>query len=164
MDASGGMHRILRAWVEDQEAFGVEDLPAGELGRNPAETAATEEPALGAPLAAVGYALCLLRLLDSRHRDAVLACFVPVGRMALTAYVLHGAVFTLVYMPFGLDLLGILGPAASFALALALYAALTRFAQLWLARYRFGPLEYLWRWATYGVRPPLHLVNRGAGS
>jgi uncharacterized protein len=25
---------------------------------------------------------------------------------------------------------------------------------LWLRVFRFGPVEYLWRWATYGRRPP----------
>ena len=26
---------------------------------------------------------------------------------------------------------------------------------LWLARYRFGPLEWGWRWLTYGERPAM---------
>ncbi len=24
---------------------------------------------------------------------------------------------------------------------------------LWLSRFRFGPLEYVWRWLTYGQKP-----------
>lgn len=27
------------------------------------------------------------------------------------------------------------------------------FSHWWLARYRFGPMEWLWRWLTYGTRP-----------
>ena len=28
----------------------------------------------------------------------------------------------------------------------------------WLSRYRFGPMEWLWRWLTYGRRPTMQLV------
>ncbi|HEX6857770.1 MAG TPA: DUF418 domain-containing protein, partial [Streptosporangiaceae bacterium] len=29
------------------------------------------------------------------------------------------------------------------------------FSTLWLRRFRQGPLEWLWRWATWARRPPL---------
>ncbi|MEM1244930.1 MAG: DUF418 domain-containing protein [Acidobacteriota bacterium] len=109
--------------------------------------------AIGAPLMALGYALLLLRLCQSPTWRRVALWFAPVGRVALTAYVLHGMVFTFVAMQFGLGWLGLAGPAAGLALAIALYALMTLMAQQWLARFRYGPLEYLWRWATYGRRP-----------
>ena len=28
----------------------------------------------------------------------------------------------------------------------------------WLAKFRFGLLEWLWRWVTYGRRPPLRIA------
>ncbi|MEN7342517.1 MAG: DUF418 domain-containing protein [Pseudomonadota bacterium] len=112
--------------------------------------------AVGAPIVAMSYAFFLIVLYHSRQGRRAVLWFAPVGRIALTAYVVHGAVYTLLYMPFGLDLLGTLGPLRSFVVALMLYAALTAFAHAWLQHYRYGPLEYLWRWATYGKRP----VNR----
>ncbi|HET6797545.1 MAG TPA: DUF418 domain-containing protein [Gemmatimonadales bacterium] len=30
-------------------------------------------------------------------------------------------------------------------------------SRLWLARHRWGPLEWLWRWFTYGARQPLQI-------
>ncbi|MEV7967444.1 DUF418 domain-containing protein [Sphaerisporangium sp. NPDC088356] len=33
---------------------------------------------------------------------------------------------------------------------------------LWLRRYRQGPLEWLWRWATWARRPPLRRTPSGA--
>ena len=110
---------------------------------------------LGVPLTALGYAMILILLFHSdRYRWTVLS-FAPVGRIALTAYVLHCFVFTLLFFPFGFDLLGKVPPATSLAIAVSLYAAITLFSRVWLGRYRYGPLEYLWRWATYGSRPPL---------
>jgi uncharacterized membrane protein YeiB len=28
-------------------------------------------------------------------------------------------------------------------------------SSVWLRRYRYGPLEWVWRWATWAVRPSL---------
>lgn len=107
---------------------------------------------VAAPLHALGYALVLILLFHSRWRSLVMF-FAPVGRMALSAYVAHGAVLTIVYMPFGLGMAGKLGPAPSLALVLSLYAAMTLACSWWLARFAYGPLEYVWRWATYGKMP-----------
>ncbi|MEL6949369.1 MAG: DUF418 domain-containing protein [Pseudomonadota bacterium] len=118
---------------------------------------------IGAPLMALGYALLLISLCQSVTWRNTVLWFAPVGRIALTAYVLHGIVFTLIFMPFGLDALGVIGPSLCFLLALALYIALTVFAVFWLAKFRYGPLEYLWRWATYGQRPAFRRL-RESGS
>jgi uncharacterized protein len=32
-------------------------------------------------------------------------------------------------------------------------AVQTLFSTWWLARFSMGPVEYLWRWLTYGKRP-----------
>jgi uncharacterized protein len=29
----------------------------------------------------------------------------------------------------------------------------------WLSRYRYGPIEWLWRWATYGKRPAMRAIG-----
>lgn len=111
---------------------------------------------VGAPLLALGYALGLIRLFNSPSRTLA-ALFAPVGRTALTAYVAHGAIFTVLYFPFGLDLLGVLGPAPGILVALTVFGLFTLLARWWLARFRYGPLEYLWRWGTYGSRPPFRV-------
>jgi uncharacterized protein len=106
-----------------------------------------------APTLALAYALGLILMFRSKRWSGLAMLFAPVGRMALTAYVAHGAVFTFVFFPFGLDLLGSIGPAHALIIALGLYAVMTWLCHIWLRYCRFGPLEYLWRWATYGARP-----------
>lgn len=110
---------------------------------------------LATPLLALGYALTLILLFNSNRGRPLASVFAPVGRIALTAYVAHGAILTFVYFPFGLDRLGELGPSGSLLLAISVFGACTVFAHLWLRVFRYGPLEYLWRWATYGTRPAL---------
>jgi uncharacterized protein len=72
------------------------------------------------------------------------------GRLALTVYLLHAAAIDYAGAQYGLGLR--LGPAAEVAIALLLFGALAGLSGLWLQRFRFGPVEWLWRSLTYGER------------
>lgn len=111
---------------------------------------------IGAPILAAAYALGLVLSFHGGGR-ALATAFAPVGRMALTIYLAQAALFTAIYFPFGFDLLGKLTPAGGLALAVASFTAFTIFARWWLARFRYGPLEYLWRWGTYGRAPAFRI-------
>jgi hypothetical protein len=52
-------------------------------------------------------------------------------------------------------LYGRVGPAVGLIPTVILYAAQVVFSNWWLRRYRFGPMEWLWRGLTYGKLPPL---------
>ena len=106
------------------------------------------------PLSA-GYAslLCLLWL--SPRRDKLLHYFAPVGRMALTNYVGQSVICTLIFYGTGLGLGGRMGPTLYLPIAFAVYLAQIAFSRFWLDRFRFGPLEWIWRMLTYGSRFPL---------
>ena len=43
----------------------------------------------------------------------------------------------------------------SLLICIAFFAFQVAFSHWWLARYRFGPMEWLWRTLTYGERPPM---------
>lgn len=108
------------------------------------------------PVLAIGYAGVLVlagRRSAWRRRLQGLAAF---GRMALTNYVLQSVFYFLVLDGFGLGLIGQIGQAADLGLALAVASAQVAFSVWWLTRYRFGPLEWLWRSATYGSWQTLH--------
>ncbi|MEO0815393.1 MAG: DUF418 domain-containing protein, partial [Myxococcota bacterium] len=55
----------------------------------------------------------------------------------------------------GLGLFGKLSLPSLTLLTALICASFLGLAPLWLARYRFGPLEWLWRTLTYGKRPRL---------
>ena len=88
-----------------------------------------------------------------RHRLALIA---PVGRMALTNYVSHSLILTTVFNGYGLGLQKI-GAFAALALAVLIFCLQVALSTWWLGRFRFGPLEWLWRSLTYGRLQPLHL-------
>lgn len=86
--------------------------------------------------------------------NARLAFVGAAGRMALTNYMIQVAVLDVLASGYGAALK--LRPYAYLAAAILLFAAEAAFSRAWLAHFRFGPLEWIWRTATYARRQPLH--------
>ena len=73
------------------------------------------------------------------------------GRMALTNYVLQAVTIWYLAKPLGIKLHG----GAYVGAWIVFAAAMVLLSNLWLARFRYGPLEWLWRMASYARREPL---------
>ena len=73
--------------------------------------------------------------------------------MALTNYMLQVAVLDSIVSGYGLSLR--LRPAVGVIAAAALFGTEVLFSRWWLARYRFGPCEWIWRSLTYGSAQPM---------
>lgn len=119
------------------------------------ETVAEAMRMLGGVLQCLGYVAWVLRALEVPALARVLGVFAPAGRMALTLYLMQSLVCTWLVSGYGLGLADALARAWHPAFVLGLVGLQVAFAHAWFARYRFGPMEWLWRWATYGVRPPM---------
>lgn len=104
---------------------------------------------------ALGYGCGLVVLCQSDVWRRRLKGLGAVGRMALTNYLTQSLVYMFVLNGFGLGLLRYAGPTFSLGLASLVFALQIVFSLWWLARYRFGPAEWLWRSATYGCWQPL---------
>lgn len=80
----------------------------------------------------------------------------PYGRMGLTNYEMQSVIGTIIFSMWGFgSTFGSWGTTAIFALGLALYATQIIISKYWLKFYLFGPLEWLWRSATYLKLQPL---------
>jgi uncharacterized protein len=79
----------------------------------------------------------------------VVRAFAPYGRMALTNYVLLGVVGAFVYHGWGLGRLGVWHYSEAAVAGLLLIALGLLASRLWLARFHYGPLEWLWRSLTF---------------
>lgn len=111
-------------------------------------TASALQLAAGA-LMGLGYVSWMLRMLPALRWAA------PAGRMALTNYLMQSVVCTLVFYGYGLGYFEQLPRAWQPAFVLALFLAQVLLSHAWLARFRFGPMEWLWRGVTYGRLPAL---------
>jgi uncharacterized protein len=106
-------------------------------------------------LLSLGYASGLAVLIQSAAWKRRLTPFAAVGRMALTDYLTQSVVCTVFYYNYTTGLYGRVGPAEGLIPTVVLYGAQVVFSNWWLARYRFGPMEWLWRGMTYGKFPAL---------
>jgi uncharacterized protein len=106
------------------------------------------------PLLALGYvAVATSWWADGRQK--ILAWAAPAGRMALTNYLMQTVLQSLIFYGWGLGLIGRFGLVFVFPVSLAIFVLQIFYSRWWLARFRFGPIEWLWRSLTYGRAQPL---------
>ena len=104
---------------------------------------------------ALGYGEMLLLLAEWSATRRFLSHFAPIGRMAFTNYVLQSIIFGFIFFGYGLGQFGRMGATTAFALGVAVYIAQLALSRWWLRRYRFGPIEWLWRTLMYGAAQPM---------
>ena len=130
--------------------------------QNPAEFSLGASTALclgmaGSALMCLGYAGWVVRGMHSPTWAAKLAWLAPAGRMALTNYLMQSLVCTLVFYGYGLGYFERLPRAWQVPFVLALFCLQVLLSRWWLRRFRFGPMEWLWRSLTYLKLQPMRL-------
>lgn len=78
-----------------------------------------------------------------------------VGRMAFTNYILHTVVCTAIFYGYGLGLYAQTSRLEQTGIIALIWAFQLLVSPWWLERFRYGPLEWLWRCLTYGRRLPI---------
>jgi uncharacterized protein len=120
----------------------------------PGRTRALAEP-LGTILLALGYGAGIIGIANLESGKRLLGWAAPLGRMAFTNYLMQSLIFGWIFYGYGLGLFGRLGVASALAIGVAVYIGQVFFSAWWLRRYRYGPLEWLWRTLMYGVAQPM---------
>jgi uncharacterized protein len=123
----------------------------------PAGIAGVVSYAFGVPALAL-FMIALVATLRQRAAwRTALAWLVPVGRMALTNYLLQTVVCLFIFYGFGFGLYGKIGATTATLIALAIFLVQILTSGLWLKYFSYGPLEWLWRQLTYRRRIDLRL-------
>ncbi|MGZ3305859.1 MAG: DUF418 domain-containing protein [Asticcacaulis sp.] len=73
----------------------------------------------------------------------------PMGRMTLTLYVMQSLICTPLYYGYGLHWYSYIGQTRALMFGIAFFIAQMVFANLWFRAFLYGPLEWVWRAATY---------------
>jgi uncharacterized protein len=113
--------------------------------------------AFGITALALGYAATLILAAQTPRGKTILAPLAGVGRLALTVYLTQTLLFTTLFYGYGFGQAFRLGPAAVTAWAVIIFAVQVIACQWWSKRFRFGPVEWLWRCLTYLKWQPLRL-------
>jgi uncharacterized protein len=96
--------------------------------------------------------IVLLLVAHDRRWLSRLGAFAWTGRMALTNYMIQIAILDVLFSNYAFH--ARLGPLQALGAGLVLFGADAVLCRWWLARFRFGPLEWLWRSITYGRPQP----------
>ncbi len=109
----------------------------------------------GSFLVAGGYVGLVSLYANWRPGGPLARALAAVGRTAFTNYLLQTVVATTVFYGHGFGLFGSVSRAEALGMVVIFWLVEVLLSVLWLRRFRFGPVEWLWRTLTYGERQPL---------
>jgi len=130
---------LIATWAFEQWSYLPPSI-GGLLG--------TAMQGVGIPMLAIGYATTVALLVVDGRR--FISAFAPVGRMALTNYLMHSIICVVLSYGFGFALWWRTGASRAMAIAAAIIVVQIPLSAWWLSRFRFGPVEWIWRRLTYG--------------
>ena len=108
----------------------------------------------GSVIVAFGHIGLVMLIVKTGALQKLMARFAAVGRMALTNYLMHSVILTTVFYGYGFGLYGSIPRFWQMGFVVAVIGLQLMLSPWWLSRYRFGPLEWLWRSLTYRKRQP----------
>jgi uncharacterized protein len=107
------------------------------------------------PLVALGHIGLVMLVCRSGVLAGLRKCLAAAGRMALSNYIGQTLICTTIFYGYGLGLYATVTRGSLMLFVVAVWIIELIVSPLWLARFRFGPLEWLWRTLTYGARQPM---------
>jgi len=117
--------------------------------------AALSTLAWSGPVLAAAYVATLVWLSKFPRWRSFLFPLSFVGKMALTNYLLQTVICQALLSGSMLGRFGPVHPPMGLLLTVVVFAFQIVLSRWWLARYRFGPMEWLWRTLTYGRLQPM---------
>lgn len=104
----------------------------------------------GGVLLAAGYASIFLLFTTSKKFRSFFSPLGKAGRMSLTTYIMQSVIATLIFYGFGFGLYGKMSLWVGTLIALSIFVVQVIFAEIWLSKFKMGPIEKVWRIGTYG--------------
>lgn len=113
------------------------------------------QDSVGGPACAIFYFLTIVLATRRGIGLKLLSPLKYVGKMSLTNYLFQSVLCTFIFYSYGLGLYGSFQPFLGMLLVIAIYTAQIILSKIWLSRFHYGPMEWLWRMGTYLRRSPL---------
>lgn len=98
------------------------------------------------------YVATILLALQAEFCKKFLAPVAAAGRMALTNYLTQTIICILIFNGYGLGLYNKISVTQGVMIALTIYLVQVAWSNLWLSKFRYGPMEWFWRLLTYKKR------------
>jgi uncharacterized protein len=113
--------------------------------------------AFGVPALALFFIALVATLWQKAAWRRLLVFLAPVGRMALTNYLLQTIVCLFIFYGYGFGQFGRVGATTATLIALAIFLLQILMSALWLNYFSYGPMEWIWRQLTYRQRLDLRI-------
>jgi uncharacterized protein len=101
-------------------------------------------------LLTISYIAGIAVLTLSHTWSKLINYLVPAGRMGLTNYLLQSLIMSLIFLDYGLNLKDKLDVLECIIIAVMSMIAQIVLSAWWFQRFKFGPIEWIWRVLTYG--------------
>jgi uncharacterized protein len=108
---------------------------------------------LGGPLLTIFYITAITLLAERAGASRLLHPLSYIGRMSMSNYLFQSMVCTGIFYSYGLGLYGSVSYTTGFVFLIALFCLQILLSLLWVGLYKYGPVEYIWRFFTYGKKP-----------
>jgi uncharacterized protein len=118
----------------------------------------------GSVVVALGHVGFMMLIVQSGALYWLTRRLAAVGRMALSNYLTHSIVCTTLFYGYGFGLFGTINRTGLAAIVLIIWVSQLLLCPIWLAHFRFGPAEWLWRSLTYGQPQPMLIESSGKSS
>jgi uncharacterized membrane protein YeiB len=106
----------------------------------------------------LAYVSVVVLMLHSTSIFSKIQVLAPFGRMALTNYLMQSLIQASFFYGWGLGNFG-MGRAQQLGFAVLVICFQILFSHWWLARFRYGPLEWVWRAVTYWQIPKMKIES-----
>lgn len=115
--------------------------------------------AVGVAPLALAYVAAFMLLFQRSIARRFMNCLAPVGRMAFSNYIFQTLVGNFVFLNAGLGFMTKVGPMYYSLFGLVVFILQVIISTAWLKRFNYGPIEWLWRSATYGKWQPMRQIE-----
>ena len=105
--------------------------------------------ALGVAPLALAYVGIFMFSFQTTRGKKILSVFAPVGKMAFSNYIMHSLIGNFVFLGAGLGYMGQVGPVYYTLFGIGVFIIQIILSTIWLKYFNYGPVEWLWRSATY---------------
>lgn len=108
---------------------------------------------LTGPLLCITYIVLAFKFYQTNIGQKLFQIFIPVGKTALSNYILQSLICTFIFFGIGFGLMGQLTPTQTIIIAFAIFLIQCLFSYLWLNHFKYGPLEWAlrcftkWQWS-----------------
>lgn len=111
--------------------------------------------AIGVAPLAMAYVALFMLAFQTGPGKKILSLIAPAGKMAFSNYIMQSLVGNLVFLPAGIGLMGTIGPVYYTLFGFLFFILQVILSTIWLKYFNYGPLEWLWRSATYKKWQPM---------